>query len=150
MNARYVLDANVLIQGYILEENTKRVQTLLQALAKADADEFNVPEFCLVECTNVLWKQVRLQGMPVETARRSINEMRFLPLVVHKATDLLPRAFDIGLLPNLAIYDAIYIALAEQLRCPLITADTKQSTVAASIGITIKPITAFPEFTESD
>jgi predicted nucleic acid-binding protein len=150
MSERYVLDANVLIQAYVLEEYTRRVQTLLQALVETDTDEFNIPEFCLLECTNVLWKHVRLHGMPVETAQRSITEMRFLPLMVHKATDLLPRAFDIGLLPNLAIYDAIYIALAEQLRCPLITADVKQANVAASIGVTIKPITDFPEFTEPE
>lgn len=52
-------------------------------------------------------------------------------------------ALQIGLVHQLAIYDSIYIALAEQFNCPLITADVKQEAAAKAIGVTIKPITDF-------
>jgi predicted nucleic acid-binding protein len=44
---------------------------------------------------------------------------------------------------NLAIYDSVYIALAERLGFPLITADAKQAAAAAGVGATLKPTADF-------
>ena len=57
---------------------------------------------------------------------------------------------NVGVESNLAIYDAVYVALAEHLDCPLITVDAKQADVALAVGITFKSLLDFPEFKESE
>jgi len=55
----------------------------------------------------------------------------------------MPRALEIGLKHQLAIYDSIYIALAEKLNYPLITVDQKQAKASQAEGITLKNIADF-------
>ena len=110
----------------------------------------HVPEFALIECVNVIWKQVRFHGETPATARKILNDLRTFPLIFHDAYELLMSAFDISLTNNLAIYDCIHIALADLLQIPLITVDTKQAKAAEAIGVSLKPITDFPEFVEPE
>jgi predicted nucleic acid-binding protein len=138
-----VLDASVLIQAFVQEADTLRVQTLLQGLATDDPDELHIPEFCLLECANVLWKQARFQGMPASHAAQALAQMQSLPLIVHSSVDLLPRALTIGLDQQLAVYDALYIALAVSLALPLVTADERQRLAATASGIPLKPLADF-------
>jgi predicted nucleic acid-binding protein len=44
---------------------------------------------------------------------------------------------------QIVVYDSVYIAIAEQVGAPLITADQKQAQAAAAEGVTLKPITDF-------
>jgi predicted nucleic acid-binding protein len=44
---------------------------------------------------------------------------------------------------KLALYDSIYIALAEQLKYPLVTDDSKQAEAARAEGIILKLLTDF-------
>ncbi len=148
MSDQYVIDAGVLIKAYVREQDSTRVQTVLNGLNKAEPDLLYAPEFCLVECTNVLWKHVRFHGMPIAQAERSIDEMTDLPLNLVAVLSLLPRALSIGLSHQLPIYDSLYIALADTLKCPLLTVDVRQAAAAKLNSIDVKPLTDFPELTE--
>jgi predicted nucleic acid-binding protein len=149
MKQSYVLDPSILIQAYVADTDTARVQTLLAGLEHAEPDAFHIPDFCLLECTNIVWKRVRFHGMPVAQAKHAIEDLLALPLARHASAVFLMRAFEIGVSHQIAIYDSVYIALAEWLHLPLITADVKQSTVASAAGVTVKPITDFSPFGES-
>ena len=139
----YIVDASVLIQAYVQEPDTARIQTLIARLGEYEPDIIHVPEFCLLECTNILWKHVRFHNMLVATAQEAIEAMGALPLHVHPVIELLPRALSIGLEQRIAIYDSLYIALAEMLDHPLITADARQSDAAQSAGVSLKPLDDF-------
>jgi predicted nucleic acid-binding protein len=141
MTERYVVDTSVVIQRLIVEMNTPHVRCLFAQMAKGLV--IIVPEFCLLECANVLWKQVRFQGMPRQTAESLLIELLELPLQIVAGSQLMPRALQLGLANQLAIYDAIYLALAESLNCTVITADQKQAEAAISTQISTKPITDF-------
>ena len=52
-----------------------------------------------------------------------IDALCELEMVRYPALPLLPRAFELR--HNLTPYDAAYVALAELLECPLVTADTR-------------------------
>jgi predicted nucleic acid-binding protein len=106
-------------------------------------DELVVPEFCLLECVNVLWKHVRFQGVSEVEAETLVAELEALNVIIAPISGLLSRALAIGLKHKLALYDSIYIALAEQLNYPLVTDDAKQATAARAEGITLKPLTDF-------
>jgi predicted nucleic acid-binding protein len=45
--------------------------------------------------------------------------------IICPSTSLFPRAFAIASQIRVSVYDAIYLALAEQENCPLVTADVK-------------------------
>jgi predicted nucleic acid-binding protein len=137
----YVVDTTIVIKRLVKEIYTPNVKTLFRSLA--EGDELLCPEFCLVECTNVLWKHVRFHGMPQATAEETITRLLDLPLSVESVGRLLPRALQVGLAHNLAVYDALYITMAEDLDCSLITVDDRQAKAAAAIGVALKPITDF-------
>ncbi len=138
----YVVDASVVIQRLITDTHSAHVKLLFGGLADS-RDELWVPEFCLLECVNVLWKQVRFSGLPEEQALRLIHDLVVLPLQVTPVSELFSSALRIGLDHHLPIYDSVYIAMAAHLRYPLITVDAKQEQAARSSGVTIKPINDF-------
>ncbi|MCZ7539402.1 MAG: type II toxin-antitoxin system VapC family toxin [Anaerolineae bacterium] len=140
--AAYVLDTSVVVQRLIQDTHTPYVRALFQRLTETD-DRLWVPEFCLVECANVLWKAVRFRGMPPEQAVQLLTDLATLPLRVVPVSDLLPRALTLGMTHNLSIYDSMYIAMVERLACPLVTVDARQSQAAAASGLMLKPVTDF-------
>ncbi len=76
--AIYVLDASVIVQRLVRDSYTSNVQALFHAITKSD--DLIVPEFCLLECTNVLWKHVRFFVMPDTQAVQLIHDLWALPL----------------------------------------------------------------------
>jgi predicted nucleic acid-binding protein len=139
--ADYIVDASIVIDHLIQGPYTVNTDALFDTLAPSDG--LIVPEFCLLECTNVLWKQVRFQGMPQKQATLLLRDLRRLPLERTPVKRLLGRALQIGLKHQLAVYDSLYIALAERTRHPLITIDQPQTRAASAEGVILKPISDF-------
>ncbi len=139
---KYVVDASVAVQRLVRDAETPHVRTLFR-LAGKEKVALWVPEFCFAECANVLWKAVRFQGMPPQRAAELVRDLGVAPLNVAAVVELLPRALELGLQHTLPIYDAVYIALAKAMRCPLITVDRRQAQTATAHGVPLKPITDF-------
>ncbi len=138
----YVVDASVVIQRLIIDAYSGHVKVLFAGLTDS-TDELWVPEFCLLECANVLWKQVRFSGLPEDQALRLIRDLVVLPLQVTPVSELFSNALRVGLDHELPMYDSVYIAMASHLGYPLITVDSKQEKAARAVSVTIKPITDF-------
>lgn len=141
MASRYIVDASVLGHYFSTDTYTAEVSILLARLLQGEL--LYIPEFCLLECVNVLWKAVRFRGMPQSLAEQLIYELLALPFEIVSVSNLLPHALQVSLIHQLAVYDSLYIALALSLSYPLITVDERQAEVAAASGVTIKPITDF-------
>ncbi len=141
MSDHYVIDPSALMQGYVREAFTPNVLALLAQVPASV--ELHIPDFCLVECTNVLWKHIRHHGMPLEVAHQAMLDLSALLLTVHPASAYLPDALTIGVEQELAVYDSLYIALADATGYPLITADGRQERRAMQVGVAIKPLTDF-------
>jgi predicted nucleic acid-binding protein len=141
MSEKYVLDTSALLQGFITDQYSDNIQSLLAKLTKDDPPELHVLDIGLAESGNVLWKRVRFSNVPAEQAFKLLDGLLDLPLIVHESRELLRSALTIGLSRNLAIYDCLYIALAAELDLPLITADVKQQEAAIASSVKIKPIT---------
>jgi len=147
---QFVVDTSILIPAFVADTDSARVQTLLSMLNDPTPIGLHIPEFSLVECGNVLWKRVHIFGTPDKESVEALKNLLALPLTVHAAAHLLPSALDIAIQNGLTVYDSMTIALAESLLCPLLTVDTKQATIATQVGIILKSITDFPEFTGND
>jgi predicted nucleic acid-binding protein len=137
----YVVDASIVIQDFVTDTYTPQVEAFFDQTA--DVDDLWVPEFCLLECANVLWKESRFRGMEQERAIQLARELAALPLRVTPINALIPRALQIGLAQGLVLYDSAYIALAERLACPLITVDAQQAKAAAASGVSLKSISDY-------
>jgi|SRR5579859_3108695 len=137
----YVVDASVVIEYLVTGSRTPYARALFNQ--KIADDRLIVPEFCLLECTNVLWKHVRFQGMETKQAEKLLRHLLKLPLSRTPVKAVLNSALRIGLAHQLAIYDSAYVVLAMLFRCPLITIDQPQQRAAAAEGITLKSITDF-------
>ena len=147
MVQNFVVDASVLVQAFIRDQDTARVRTLLKGVFDADNPTvIHVPEFCLLECANILWKRAQFHSTPLDAVQRALNALLAIPLTVQPVITLLPRALAIGVNHHLTVYDALYVALAEALRCPLITVDQRQAGVATAAGVPLKPVTDFPPY----
>ena len=139
--AAYIVDASVVIEYLVAGQHTLNARALFtQAMP---GDRFIVPEFCLLECTNVLWKQVRFQGMPAAQAQGLLKNLKKLPLTRVPAKAALNTALSIGLTHNLAIYDSTYVALAKRSNIPLVSLDQPQIRAAAAEGVAVALITNF-------
>lgn len=139
--ANYVVDTSVVSQYFISQTYTPQARVLIARMYSGD--DLYIPEFSLLECANVLWKEVRFRGLSQTNAAEIIAELLKLPFQIVSVKHLLPRALEIGLSHQLAIYDSLYIALALDLNLPLITVDDKQLNAAIAFGVAIKLITDF-------
>lgn len=102
-----------------------------------------VPEFCLLECANVIWKQIRFNNLTIMEAESLVDDLIKLPLTIVPAKRLLKRAVQIGANSQLAVYDSVYIVLAEMQSIALITTDLRQENAAKALGVLVKPLTDF-------
>jgi predicted nucleic acid-binding protein len=62
----YVVDASVVAEFIIGGTYTSNARALF--LGALEGDQFSVPDLCLAECTNVIWKMVLFHGMPSDQA----------------------------------------------------------------------------------
>lgn len=80
-----------------------------------------IPEFALLEVLNAILFSPRVQEPDLATALQTLRdiELQIEPL----EWGFLGRAIGIGWTYRLALYDAVYVALAETLGLPFVTAD---------------------------
>lgn len=104
MTARYIVDTSVVVQNPITDIHTPTVE-LLFTQASDGVIELWVPEFCLLECANVLWKAARFCGLPSEQAAQLLVDPVAFPLYITPVGELLPRALALSLAHDLAVYD---------------------------------------------
>lgn len=133
----YVVDVSVIMAFLLNEPYTDNAIALFRQANLPN--QLCVPDFATAECVNVLWKQVRFQGMAQMTAEQLIADLLALPLSYYAVG----HGYADALRYQLAIYDSVYIALAKQLGYPLITVDQRQATAAATENVTVKAITDF-------
>ena len=118
-----VVDASVGIKLFVQEPLSEEAHTLFAHLADAPPALLYVPELFFIECANVLWKYVQRYGYPKESAAEDVAALVRLPLVLVPNVALVEDALTIAMRTGCTAYDATYVALAQHLGLPLITAD---------------------------
>lgn len=143
MSETYLIDTSALMQIYVQDSFTTHAHALITLFEKQDEPDLHFLEIGLAEAANVLWKHVRRENIERQDARQAIADLHSLPLMIHPVQRYLADAFDLGLEHNLAVYDALYIVVAQDLDIPLITVDQRQAAVAENVGVIMKPLTDF-------
>jgi predicted nucleic acid-binding protein len=119
----YVVDASVGIKLFVAEPLSDRADALFAQLTAQPPIRLYVPDLFYSECANILWKYVRRFGYPRADAQQAVADLVSLNLRRIAALQLLTEALGIAISRDVTAYDACYVALADRLRLPLITAD---------------------------
>jgi predicted nucleic acid-binding protein len=109
-----VVDASVLVDALLID-----------GVARARLAEANLqaPDLIDVELLSVLRRLVLADRLPERHALQALATSQRLGLRRHPSRHLWPRAWELR--ANLTAYDALYVALAEQLGATLLTADAR-------------------------
>ncbi|HEY0513228.1 MAG TPA: type II toxin-antitoxin system VapC family toxin [Thermoanaerobaculia bacterium] len=124
MRRGWVVDASVGAKLFLPEEFSDKAEELFRELVGI-RKRFFVPDLFFIECANIFWKHVRRFGLRADEAQESLQDLRGLALLSVSSTTLLSDALDLALELGISAYDAAYVALAQDLSVPLVTADRK-------------------------
>lgn len=109
-----VMDASAAFLGLMGEHEARRL------LAHEDV---NVPHLADSELAQSLRRHVSVGILTEDAAVEAIDIWVGLEISRHAARGLLDRVWELR--ENVSAYDATYVALAEHLECPLVTADRR-------------------------
>jgi len=90
--------------------------------------ELAAPDLVDVETLAVLRRRWLAGGLTNERFHDAVALLVVLPIERHAALGLIPRAAELR--SNVTAYDAMYVALAEQLGCTLLTGDARLASAA--------------------
>jgi predicted nucleic acid-binding protein len=118
----YVLDASVVVKWFSHEEDTDKALALRDKIARRELD-IVVPDMILYELSNALRYNADFNDNDVKRAINSLFDLD-IEIVAHLMSTI-DAAIDLAYEYDISIYDAFYIALADELDCSLVTADMK-------------------------
>jgi predicted nucleic acid-binding protein len=87
------------------------------------AGDLMAPDLVDVETVSVLRRRWLAGDLTEGRFRTAVDDLESMPIVRYPTRRLMRRAFELR--ENVTAYDAVYVALAEGLACPLLTADTR-------------------------
>ncbi len=116
-----VVDASVVIKWHVDEIHADAARRLLSD----DTPALHAPDLVFPELGNILWKKIRRGELTDEQARRIGHLVALPPLEVHPSAPLLEAALEIAISTGRTVYDSLYLALAVQLNCRMVTADER-------------------------
>ncbi|MEI7832784.1 MAG: type II toxin-antitoxin system VapC family toxin [bacterium] len=120
-----VIDACFGIKLVLQEEHSQHVNDYLMRLLDIPPVQVYVPDLFFTECSNILWKCVNRGLLPREDADNNCQILLELSLPTTTGIELMPRALSLACEYSISAYDATYLALAEKLKIPLLTADNR-------------------------
>lgn len=133
----YVLDASVALKWFLPEPDSDLAAPFLQRFAEG-TEHFVAPEILLAEFAHVLTKHKR--GGRIDSATASDIWADFLSLGI----ELVPVAATAGaafrecLTAHGSFYDALYVVLARERSCTVLTADDGMANAYGANGLVTK------------
>lgn len=97
------------------------------------AETLHAPELLDVEVLQVLRRFHLSRELTAERGAEAVRDLRALPIERYSHELLLDRIWELR--SNVTAYDAAYVALAQLLRCPLMTADLRLARAATQLGV---------------
>lgn len=121
---RYVLDSAVALRWVLPEEDASKAMQLRQRLWDGH-DEMFAPEVFAVEVAHSLTRAERQHRILLGQAKQFLGLILAAPPNFYPSLSMIDRAVEISSTHRIGVYDCLYIALAEQLGCDMITCDER-------------------------
>jgi predicted nucleic acid-binding protein len=110
----------------------------LRSIPFSDDQHVHVPHLVDIEVANAVRGHVRRGELDQRSGWDILHTFRWLAITRHGTFSMLDRVWELR--HNLTAYDAAYVALAETLQCPLVTADAR---ISRAPGLRC-PVTVLP------
>ena len=121
-HAGYVIDASVLMKWFLYQQEADRDRALaLRELHISGRSTIYIPQLALLELVNAVRFAPKAKEEDGEMALEAVRDLHLE--VKPPEYDVLRKANAIAWAYKTTIYDALYVAHAEQVGYPLITAD---------------------------
>ena len=117
-----VVDGSVVAKWFFLEADSAQAQKLLDDAATT-SDRLIVLDLVFPEVANAVWKLQRQRRLSIAEARGFLADLARSPVRVEPAARLIPAAFEIAAKYDRSIYDALFVALSQDLNLKGVTAD---------------------------
>ncbi len=121
---KYVLDASIAVKWVLPESDSSLAKSLRDRILSGDIDAV-APDTFLVEVAHALTRAERRGTIPAGQASFGVRLISLDGPNLHPYVPLLPRAVELSSMKRIGVYDCLYVALAEELDCELVTADAK-------------------------
>ncbi len=121
-----VVDAAVAVKWVFAEDHTESALRLLN-----HAEALLAPVHWLAEAANALWAKSVRGDLSESEAQQRVAFLAGAPIASTSLDQLAAAAMTIALRMRITMYDALYLALAEQRSTPLVTADRRLFEVAS-------------------
>jgi predicted nucleic acid-binding protein len=116
-----LLDTSVAVKWFVTEEDSQRPLDLQKAHIRDDL-QLHAPDILLMESANAL----RYAGLSEERILQNLETVPALGVeIIPFSFDVLNSAVSLSLQHDVTVYDAYFLALAQTMEIPLITADRK-------------------------
>lgn len=117
-----LLDTSVAVKWFVPEEDSKKALSLRHAQEDHELQLY-APEVLLMELANALRYSSEFSAREVTEALETPFDLNIL--LIPFSLDALNSAVTLSLKHDLAVYDSYFLALAQAMEIPLITADRK-------------------------
>jgi predicted nucleic acid-binding protein len=119
---KYVLDSNVALKWVLAESDSARAIRLRDEYSNG-IHELQAPDIFPSEIANGLASAERQKRIQTGESAIFLNDILNVAPRLHSSLSLLIRAMEIAISTKQAVYDCIYLALAETEQCELVTSD---------------------------
>jgi predicted nucleic acid-binding protein len=140
---KYVIDSSVMVKWALAEPDSDKALRLRDDLRKS-VHELLSPDIFTVEASHALTRAERQPRIAVGQARTLFLDILTTPPRVFPFQPFLLRAIDISSAMRVGVYDCIYVALAEQEKCELATADATMVRALRPAFPFIRALSSFP------
>ncbi len=125
-----VIDASVACKWVLAESESEQARKLVES-----GEQLIAPAVILVETANVFRRRLRLGEISEAQARHALTNVRAVIYYLEPVETLIDAAFDLSIIMNHPVYDCLYLSLAQQQGCAMVTADRKLADRAVKIKL---------------
>lgn len=120
----YVIDAGVAVKWFLTEPHSDKARQLLEQFQQRIA-ELVAPELLVAEAANVFWKRAARGDLTAQEAADDLQDLLAINLPLTPSTALAARALALAQSYRRSVYDCLYLALALERGCELVTGDER-------------------------
>ena len=128
-----VIDSSVIAKWFFLEPLTDRAMAVRQDWESSTVDLI-APDLMLVEVGNIAWKKQRAGLITQEEGTSAMFDLLALNIPTVEPQVILARAHSLANLFDRTVYDGLYLALAEERKARLVTADLRLCNAVRGLG----------------
>ena len=131
----FVIDASVAIKWVVDEAGTQQALLLRR-------QQLAAPDLLVPECANILWRKVGRRELRAEEAVFAARLLARSDVRFEAMRPLLESAVRLAMALEHPAYDCTYLALAQVLSCPFVTADVRlyRKVVSSKQGVEVLPL----------